>query len=207
MPARKRSAPDELSTDRRRSGRLSTSAQKSSYFEDSHGSEDNEPAPKKQRKTPINRKPKYKDESEDQYEEESADEAHHDDRDDADDNGKDDDDDDDDAPRKIEILPLEKMRDTGGVDYADYKVHRNTLLFLKDLKANNKRAWLKSHDGEYRRALKDWQSFVETATQTVIDVDETVPELPFKDVFFRIYRDIRFSKIKTPYKVRRVWTR
>lgn len=44
---------------------------------------------------------------------------------------------------------------------------------------------------------------METATQTVIDVDETVPELPFKDVFFRIYRDIRFSKIKTPYKVRR----
>lgn len=44
---------------------------------------------------------------------------------------------------------------------------------------------------------------MEIATQTVIDVDETVPELPFKDVFFRIYRDIRFSKIKTPYKVRR----
>ncbi|KAG6008459.1 hypothetical protein E4U21_004481 [Claviceps maximensis] len=215
MPARKRPAPDEASTDRRRSGRLSTSAQKSCYFEDSRDSEDRKLAPKKQRKATTKRSSKHKDESEDQYE---PDEAHHDDYqndhdddydDEVGDNGKkkedeeasdDDDDDDDDAPRKVEIIPLEKMRDTGGVDYADYKVHRNTLLFLKDLKANNKRAWLKSHDGEYRRALKDWQSFVETATQTVIHVDETVPELPFKDVFFRIYRDIRFSKIKTPYK-------
>lgn len=29
-----------------------------------------------------------------------------------------------------------------------------------------------------------------------------MPELPIKDVIFRIYRDVRFSKIKTPYKVR-----
>ena len=59
-----------------------------------------------------------------------------------------------------------------------------------------------AHDGEFRRALKDWQSFVEAATETVIDVDGTVPELPVKDVVFRIYRDVRFSKVKTPYKVR-----
>ncbi|KAG5928351.1 hypothetical protein E4U42_000797 [Claviceps africana] len=209
MPARKQSAPDEPSTGRRRSGRLSASAQKSSYFEDPHDSEGDEPAPKKQRRATSKRSSKLKDGRQDQYEEGTADEAHHgayqdghDDADDDDDEGEDDEDDEDDedAPRKVQIIPLEKMRDTGGVDYADHKVHRNTLLFLKDLKANNKRAWLKSHDGEYRRALKDWESFVETATQTVIDVDETVPELPFKDVFFRIYRDIRFSKIKTPYK-------
>lgn len=39
-------------------------------------------------------------------------------------------------------------------------------------------------------------------TETVIDVDETIPELPAKDVIFRIYRDTRFSKDPTPYKVR-----
>ncbi|KAG6052073.1 hypothetical protein E4U39_004941 [Claviceps sp. Clav50 group G5] len=201
MPVRKTSAPEKQSTIRRRSGRLSTSAQKSSYFEDPHDSHESEPAAKKRRKATSKREAKYEDESEDRYEE-SADEAHHDDEhdDDNDGNKEEEEDDDDDAPRKVVILPLEKLRDTGGVDYADHKVHRNTLLFLKDLKANNRRAWLKSHDGEYRRALKDWQTFVEIATQTVIDVDETVPELPFKDVFFRIYRDIRFSKIKTPYK-------
>ncbi|KAK2594058.1 hypothetical protein QQS21_008243 [Conoideocrella luteorostrata] len=193
MPARKRSTP-ESSTDRRRSGRLSTSAQKSSYFEDTDASDETEAPVKKQRKISSRRQSKHEEEEEDQYEEELADVDKEDDDEDEEE------DDDDDAPRKVEIIPLEKMRDTGGVDYADYKVHRNTLLFLKDLKANNKRAWLKSHDEEYRRALKDWQSFVETATQTVIDVDETIPELPVKDVIFRIYRDVRFSKIKTPYK-------
>ncbi|QPG94368.1 hypothetical protein C2857_005786 [Epichloe festucae Fl1] len=194
MPARKRSAP-EPNTDRRRSGRLSTTEQKKgSYFEDAQDSDDSVAPARKQRKVASRRQSKNKEESEDQYEEDrqADDQVSNDD--------DDDDDDDDDAPRKVEIIPLEKMRDTGGVDYADYKVHKNTLLFLKDLKANNKRSWLKSHDEEYRRALKDWQSFVEAATQTVIDVDETVPELPVKDVIFRIYRDVRFSKIKTPYK-------
>jgi uncharacterized protein (DUF2461 family) len=38
-------------------------------------------------------------------------------------------------------------------------------------------------------------------TQKIIEVDETIPELPFKDVNFRIYRDIRFSNDPTPYKV------
>ena len=50
--------------------------------------------------------------------------------------------------------------------------------------------------------MKDWHSFVEETTMTIIDVDETIPELPVKDVSFRIHRDIRFSKDPTPYKVR-----
>lgn len=40
-----------------------------------------------------------------------------------------------------------------------------------------------------------------TMTEKVIEADETVPELPFKDVNFRIYRDVRFSHDPTPYKV------
>ena len=42
---------------------------------------------------------------------------------------------------------------------------------------------------------------METLTDKIIEADETVPELPLKDVIFRIYRDIRFSKDPTPYKV------
>jgi uncharacterized protein (DUF2461 family) len=57
-------------------------------------------------------------------------------------------------------------------------------------------------DPEYRRTLKDWESFVEALTERVIEADETIPELPLKDIIFRIYRDIRFSKDPTPYKVR-----
>jgi uncharacterized protein (DUF2461 family) len=56
-------------------------------------------------------------------------------------------------------------------------------------------------DPEFRRSLKDWEAFVETLTEKIIESDETIPELPLKDVIFRIYRDIRFSKDPTPYKV------
>lgn len=38
-------------------------------------------------------------------------------------------------------------------------------------------------------------------TDKIVALDPTVPELPFKDVNFRIYRDIRFSHDPTPYKV------
>lgn len=36
--------------------------------------------------------------------------------------------------------------------------------------------------------------------QKIITLDPTIPELPLKDVVFRIYRDIRFSNDPTPYK-------
>ncbi|KAI1141773.1 hypothetical protein F5Y05DRAFT_272995 [Hypoxylon sp. FL0543] len=110
------------------------------------------------------------------------------------------DEDDDDEDNRITFIPAIQLRGTDGVDYEDTRIHRNTLLFLKDLRANNERAWLKENDGEYRRSLKDWESFVETLTEKIIEVDDTIPELPLKDVIFRIYRDIRFSKDPTPYK-------
>uniref|UniRef100_A0A8H7NFB7 DUF2461 domain-containing protein n=1 Tax=Bionectria ochroleuca TaxID=29856 RepID=A0A8H7NFB7_BIOOC len=220
MPARKRSAAEvDLGQGRRRSGRISSTPQKSKYFQDSESEdrEDDAPPPKKRGRpskatAPAEKKKKRIEKESDDEDEYNEDEKSEEDQDDGDEyndekpgeeeNGDDDEDDDDDedAPPKVRIVPLEKMRDTGGVDYEDNKIHKNTLLFLKDLKVNNKRSWLKSHDGEYRRALKDWESFVDSAMLTAIDVDETIPELPVKDIIFRIHRDIRFSKDPTPYK-------
>lgn len=57
-----------------------------------------------------------------------------------------------------------------------------------------------ANDPEYRRSLQDWNSYVESLMQRIIAVDPTIPELPLKDVVFRIYRDIRFSNDPTPYK-------
>jgi hypothetical protein len=51
------------------------------------------------------------------------------------------------SERVVTIIPYEKLRPLDGVEYADYKVHRNTLLYLKDLKANNRRAWFKGKNG------------------------------------------------------------
>jgi Conserved hypothetical protein (DUF2461) len=74
------------------------------------------------------------------------------------------------------------------------------------------------HDADYRTSWKDWESFVESLTEKIIEKDDTIPELPPKDLVrqsnntveclalikcqvFRVYRDIRFSPDPTPYKV------
>lgn len=106
----------------------------------------------------------------------------------------------DDDDERITITRLPTLKDTGGIEYEDERIHPNTMAFLKELKNNNNRAWLKMFDAEYRRTLKDWETFVKSLTEKIIEADETIPELPLKDVIFRIYRDIRFSKDPTPYK-------
>ena len=80
------------------------------------------------------------------------------------------------------------------------------------------------HDADFRQSERDWHSFVEKLTERLVGIDDTVPELPVKDIVgltmpfvseaqeclahhicplqvFRIYRDVRFSPDKTPYKV------
>ncbi|CAH0057034.1 unnamed protein product [Clonostachys solani] len=101
-----------------------------------------------------------------------------------------------DEPSGVVIIPLEQVRDEGNIEYVDFRLHPNSLLFLVDLKSNNNRRWLK----EFRRAFRDWETFVERTTYTIMALDDTIPELPARDVMFRIYRDLRFSPDKKPYK-------
>ncbi|TID19355.1 protein fam92a1 [Venturia nashicola] len=98
------------------------------------------------------------------------------------------------------VIKKPKARDAGETPYSDDTIHPNTLLFLEDLAANNDRGWLKMHDPDYRTSQKDFTSFLEELTPKVVEADDTVPELPVKDIVMRIYRDIRFSKNPTPYK-------
>lgn len=41
------------------------------------------------------------------------------------------------------------------------------------------------HDPDFRQAEKDWYSFVEKLTERLVELDDTVPELPVKDVVCR----------------------
>jgi uncharacterized protein (TIGR02453 family) len=52
----------------------------------------------------------------------------------------------------------------------------------------------------FRQAEKDFFSFVGELSPLVSEKDPTIPELPIKDIIYRIYRDVRFSADKTPYK-------
>ncbi|KAI4244336.1 MAG: hypothetical protein L6R40_003062 [Gallowayella cf. fulva] len=86
------------------------------------------------------------------------------------------------APGEEVFIKLPKARSDGGVKYKEGILHPNTMLFLGDLKENNDREWLKIHDADYRQSKKDFDAFVEKMTERMTEIDETIPELPPKDL-------------------------
>ncbi len=75
-----------------------------------------------------------------------------------------------------------------------------TLKFLKDLKKNNSKTWFDAHRKQYDVAKADFYSFVDTLVFEVSKFDNSISNLKAKDCTFRINRDVRFSKDKSPYK-------
>lgn len=55
----------------------------------------------------------------------------------------------------------------------------------------NDREWFKARDPLWRYVEKNWNNFVTTLLEKLMDVDETVPLMPHKDLTYRIYRDVR----------------
>jgi uncharacterized protein (TIGR02453 family) len=76
-----------------------------------------------------------------------------------------------------------------------------TIKFLKDLKKNNNKPWFDANRKKYEEAKKDFELFIQTIIDKHGKKDATIKELKAKDCMFRINRDIRFSKDKTPYKI------
>jgi uncharacterized protein (TIGR02453 family) len=79
-------------------------------------------------------------------------------------------------------------------------VKTSTFKFLKDLKKNNNKTWFEKNKSGYLDAKDDAEHFVEQLIQGLGKVDANIAPLHVKDTTYRIYRDIRFSSDKTPYK-------
>ena len=76
-----------------------------------------------------------------------------------------------------------------------------TLHFLKKLKINNNREWFDSNKSEYLASKEIFEEFVSELIKGINKFDKKVSlDLKPKDCTFRIYKDVRFSKDKTPYK-------
>ena len=76
-----------------------------------------------------------------------------------------------------------------------------TLDFLKKLKINNNREWFDSNKTEYLASKEIFEEFVSELIKGINKFDKKVSlDLKPKDCTFRIYKDVRFSKDKTPYK-------
>jgi uncharacterized protein (TIGR02453 family) len=75
-----------------------------------------------------------------------------------------------------------------------------TINFLKELKKNNNKPWFDLNRKKYESAKADFAAFI----QQVIDLhgkkDPGISGLLAKDCMFRINRDTRFAKDKSPYK-------
>lgn len=79
-------------------------------------------------------------------------------------------------------------------------LQQSTVKFLKDLKKNNNKPWFDSHRDEYDNAKQDYANFIQNVIDRHSKTDPSIGSLTAKECMFRINRDIRFSKDKTPYK-------
>lgn len=77
---------------------------------------------------------------------------------------------------------------------------KDTLQFLEDLKTNNNRDWFLDNKKRYEVFKKDYHQLVADFLDTIKPLDSSLEMLEVKNCTFRINRDIRFSKDKSPYK-------
>jgi uncharacterized protein (TIGR02453 family) len=75
-----------------------------------------------------------------------------------------------------------------------------TLQFLKGLKKNNNKPWFEANRKKYEAAKSDFEQFIQTAIDKHAKKDSTLTAIKAKECLFRINRDVRFAKDKSPYK-------
>lgn len=79
-------------------------------------------------------------------------------------------------------------------------IQSSTLQFLKELKKNNNKPWFDASRKKYEAAKEDLLQMVAALIKNCAKFDPTLASLAPKDCVFRINRDVRFSKDKSPYK-------
>lgn len=77
---------------------------------------------------------------------------------------------------------------------------KHTIPFLEKLQKNNNREWFHQHKEEYKAAHQEYLTFIQELITVLSDINPNLIGLQAKNCVYRIYRDIRFSKDKTPYK-------
>lgn len=79
-------------------------------------------------------------------------------------------------------------------------ISKGLLLFLKEIEKHNNRDWFNLHKEEYLREKEQFEQFIAEILGGMAQIDVQYELLKPKDCVFRIYRDVRFSKNKAPYK-------
>lgn len=77
---------------------------------------------------------------------------------------------------------------------------KKALAFYEALAANNYKEWFDAHKADYLEAKAETDELARRFMSAVEGFDHRVHDLKLSDITYRIYRDIRFSHDKTPYK-------
>ncbi len=77
---------------------------------------------------------------------------------------------------------------------------KEIIDFLRALSANNNREWFEQHREWYKEVKRRMDSVAEQFIAAVEGFDPSVKGVRVKDATYRIYRDVRFAKDKSPYK-------
>ena len=77
---------------------------------------------------------------------------------------------------------------------------KSVLSFLKLLKLNNNREWFEKNRTKYESAKQEFEDFINELIPAIRTFDKSIGTITAKECLFRIYRDVRFAKDKSPYK-------
>ena len=77
---------------------------------------------------------------------------------------------------------------------------KTILDFLSDLSVNNDRTWFEANRDRYKRVKSRMDEVAAEFIEAVAVFDPAVKGVKVKDATYRIYRDTRFTKDKSPYK-------
>ena len=77
---------------------------------------------------------------------------------------------------------------------------KRILKFLRQVMANNNRAWFQEHKKEYDAVRAEFERGIAQAIERITTFDSEIAHLQVKDCTYRFYRDTRFSADKSPYK-------
>ena len=79
-------------------------------------------------------------------------------------------------------------------------IDKATIKFLKNLSSHNDREWFQANKNLFDAAQDNMTAFAGYLIGEIDKFDDAVAGLDPKTCVFRIYRDVRFSKDKSPYK-------
>ena len=80
-------------------------------------------------------------------------------------------------------------------------MHTEDIInFLKELNENNDREWFAQNKSRYEKVKSKFEEISRLLISEISIFDNDIKNVDVKDCVFRIYRDIRFSTDKTPYK-------